>query len=221
MWLLSLVASCRLLRCRVSTRSLESTVHGLFVPWTIRTIDGLFVPWTVHTVDCSYLPGLLVHSLDFSYPGQFVLWTVRTLLDCRTMDWSYRPWTFRTLDSSHRRLIVPSWTVRTMDCWLTDGTVHGTNSPGGYEQSTVQTVKGKNSPSNVRIVQGTNSPRYEKSRYRVNYLVSKGCTAQYQPLQTSITTCPPPSSTERSINCLVVLYGQQVINSDFNWCSGE
>ena len=45
--------------------------------------------------------------------------------------------------------------------------VHGTNSPGGYEQSTVRTVQGTNSPSMVRIVQGTNSPRYEKSRYPI------------------------------------------------------
>jgi len=47
-------------------------VHGLFVPWTIRTL-----------LDCSY-HGLFVPSLDFSY------------LDC-----SYHPWTFRTLDDSY------------------------------------------------------------------------------------------------------------------------
>jgi len=37
-------------------------------------------------------------------------------------------------------------------------TVHSTNSPGGYEQSTVRTVQGTNSPSVVRIVQSTKSP---------------------------------------------------------------
>jgi len=72
-------------------------VHGLFVPWTIRTLDYSYHRWTIRTLDCSYR-GLFVPS-----------WTVRT------MDCSYRPWTFRTLDCSYRGLFVPSWTVRTMD----------------------------------------------------------------------------------------------------------
>ena len=58
------------------------TVHGLFVPWTIRTLDcsyrGLFVPsWTVRTMYCVFVP-----SLDFSYPGLFVPWTVRSSQCC-------------------------------------------------------------------------------------------------------------------------------------------
>ena len=62
---------------------------------TIRTLDysylGVFVPWTVRTLlDCSY-HGLFVPSLDFSYPGLFVPWIVRTFLDC-----------------SYRGLFVPS-----------------------------------------------------------------------------------------------------------------
>ena len=44
-------------------------VHGLFVPWTIRTLNYSYHRWTIRT-------------LDFLYPGLFVLWTVRTLLDC-------------------------------------------------------------------------------------------------------------------------------------------
>ena len=66
--------------------SSELPVHGLFVPWTVRTLldcsyRGLFVPsWTVRTMDYSYRPGLFVPS-----------WTVRT------MDCSYRPWTIRTM----------------------------------------------------------------------------------------------------------------------------
>jgi len=53
----------------------------------VHKVHGLFVPWTVRTVDCSYPPGLFVPryhglfvpSLDFSYPGLFVPWTVRTV----------------------------------------------------------------------------------------------------------------------------------------------
>ena len=71
-------------------------VHGLFVPWTIRTLDysyrGLFVPswtvrtmdcsyraWTFRTVDCSYLLGLFVPSLDDSYHVEKgnIVYTVR------------------------------------------------------------------------------------------------------------------------------------------------
>jgi len=45
--------------------------------------------------------------------------------------------------------------------------VHGTNSPGVYEKSTVRTVQGTKSPGTVRTVHGTNSPRrYEQSTVR-------------------------------------------------------
>jgi len=47
-------------------------VHGLFVPWTIRTIDGLFVLWTVRTVNCSYPSGLFVPWTVRTVPGRFV-----------------------------------------------------------------------------------------------------------------------------------------------------
>ena len=91
-------------------------VPGLFVPWTnwtnglfvpcnpglfVPSMDysylGLFVPWTVHTLlDCSY-HGLFVPSLDFSYPGLFVPWIIRTLLDC-----SYHGLFVPSVDDSYR-----------------------------------------------------------------------------------------------------------------------
>jgi len=86
--------NCRKRQCSTALIPLNYSVHGLFVPWTIRI---------------SY-PGLFVPSMDYSYLGLFVPWTIRTLMDC-----SYHPWTFRTLDCSYRGLFVPSWTVRTMN----------------------------------------------------------------------------------------------------------
>jgi len=112
-------------------------VHGLFVPWTIRTLDYSYHRWTIHTLDCSYPPGLFVpwtvrtvlglfvpwtvRTMDCSYPlGLFVPWTIRTFLDCSylglfipSLDFSYPvlfvPWTVRTpLDCSYHGLFVPS-----------------------------------------------------------------------------------------------------------------
>ena len=64
---------------------------------------GHFEPWTIRTMDCSYLPELFVSwtssyipFLDFSYPGLFVPWTVRTLLDC-----SYHGLFVPSLDDSY------------------------------------------------------------------------------------------------------------------------
>jgi len=59
--------------------TVDSTVHGLFVPWTIRTINGLFVLWNVRTVDCSYPSGLFVPWTVRTVPGLFVPWTIRTI----------------------------------------------------------------------------------------------------------------------------------------------
>ena len=41
--------------------SIDCTVHGLFVPWTVRTVDcsypsGLFVPWTIRTITGRFVP---------------------------------------------------------------------------------------------------------------------------------------------------------------------
>jgi len=62
----------------VLNASFYGTVHGLFVPWTIRTLDysyhrwTIFIPWTVRTVDCSYPPGLFVPWTVRTVPGRFV-----------------------------------------------------------------------------------------------------------------------------------------------------
>ena len=110
--------------------------------WTFRTLDysylGLFVPWTVRTLlDCSY-HGLFVPYLDFSYPGLFVPWTVRTLLDC-----SYHGLFVPSLDFSYHGLFVP-WTIRT----LLDCSYHGLFVPSwtfrtldySYHHWTIRTV---------------------------------------------------------------------------------
>ena len=70
--------------CTIATLRGVYPVHGLFVPWTVRTVDcsyllGLFVPWTIRTVPGLFVPWT-VRTVDCSYsPGLFVPWTVRTV----------------------------------------------------------------------------------------------------------------------------------------------
>ena len=40
-------------------------------------VSGLFLPRTIRTMDCSYY-GWTVCTLDDSYDGLFVRWTIRT-----------------------------------------------------------------------------------------------------------------------------------------------
>ena len=147
MWLLSLVASCRLLRCRVSTRSLESTVHGLFVPWTIRTLDYSYHRWTIRTLDCSYC-GLFIPSWTVgTFLGFFVPWTVRTV-DCSyPLGLPYHGLVVPSLDFSYPGLFAPQTNRTLLDCSYYGLLVDWWNSPW-YEQS-----------RRVRTVHGTNSQR--------------------------------------------------------------
>jgi len=51
-------------------------VHGLFVPWTVRTVDcsyptGLFVPWTIRTITGRFVPCL------YCWERRHTVYTVR------------------------------------------------------------------------------------------------------------------------------------------------
>jgi hypothetical protein len=71
-------------------RTSDRSYHRLFVPSMDYSYPGPFVPWTIRTVDCSY-------------PGLFVPRTIRTVI----VDGLFVPWTIRTVDHSYRGLFVP------------------------------------------------------------------------------------------------------------------
>jgi len=81
----------------VFTLTVSCTVHGLFVPWTIRTVDcsyppWLVVPWTVRTVPGRFVP---------CWERQHSLYNVRQ---------KKSPWGFLTFLSKRLGIFSPNFT---------------------------------------------------------------------------------------------------------------